>query len=192
MSSPNTVPVEASDGDHNHWFTEKVHAHDSALRSYLNGSCPTVRASVDDVVQESYLRIWMARAEQPIQSARAFLFRVARNVVLDLIRHNRASPIDNVSHLEGLAVLEDGPDAAEFAARRERINLLAQAIAELPHRCREIFILHKIKGYSRKEVAAQLGLSDRTVGVQSDRAVKRCADFLRKRGVNGLFDDAAP
>lgn len=191
MSSHNTVPVQASDGDHDHWFTEEVHSHDSALRSYLKGSFPTYRASVDDVVQESYLRIWKARAEQPIQSARAFLFRVARNVVLDLIRHNRASPIDNVSHLDGLPVLEDKPDAAEIVARRERIDFLAEAIAELPRRCREVFILHKIKGFSRKEVAAQLGLSDRTVGVQSDHGVRRCADFLRKRGVNGLFDDAA-
>lgn len=192
VGSQNIVPARAPDSDRDHWFTEEVHPHDSALRSYLNGSFPTARGSVDDVVQESYLRILKARAEQPIQSARAFLFRVARNVVLDLLRHNRASPIDNVSHLEGLSVLEDSPDAAEIAARRERIGLLAEAIAELPRRCREIFILHKIKGFSRKEVAAQLGLSDRTVGVQSDRAVRRCADFLRGRGVNGLFEDETP
>ncbi|MBL8829931.1 MAG: hypothetical protein JNM18_23330, partial [Planctomycetaceae bacterium] len=41
------------------------------------------------------------------------------------------------------------------------------------------------EGYSRKEVAARLGLSDRTVGIQTERAVKRCAAYLRKRGVNG-------
>lgn len=173
------------------WFAEEVHRHDSSLRSYLNHSFPTVREDVDDVVQESYLRMWKVRAAQPIHSAKAFLFRVARNIALDRIRHHQASPIDNVSHLEGLSVLEDKPNAAEDVSRRERIRLLADAIADLPTRCRETFILHKIKGLSRKEVAAQLRLSDRTVGVQTERACKRCAEYLRKRGVNGLFDDDA-
>lgn len=171
---------------------DEVHPHDSSLRSYLSGAFPTVRGNVDDVVQESYLRMWKARvAWAPILSARAFLFKVARNVALDLIRHDRASPIDSVSHLASLSVVIDEPDAAESAARQERILLLAEAIAALPARCREAFILHKIKGLSRKEVAAQLGLSDRTVGVQTDRAIKRCADYFRRRGINGLFDDDA-
>lgn len=189
MSPPNTAPLPAPATEQTRWFAKEVHPHDSALRAYLNGSFPTVREQVDDVVQESYLRIWKARAVHPIQSAKAFLFRVARNVALDLARHNQASPIDPVRHLEGLSVLEDGPDAAETASRQERVRLLAEAIALLPSRCREVFILHKIKGFSRKEVATQLGLSERTVGVQTERAVKRCADFLRKRGVNGLFED---
>lgn len=172
------------------WFAQEVYPHHSALRSYLRVSFPLVR-DVDDVLQESYVRVWRARAAQPIQSAKAFLFRVARNIAVDFVRHHRASPVDAVSQLDFLAVLEDGPNAAETADRKEKVRLLAEAIACLPARCREIFILHKIKGLSRKEVATQLGLSDRTVGVQTGRAVKRCAAYLRNRGVNGLFDDAS-
>jgi RNA polymerase sigma factor (sigma-70 family) len=147
-----------------------------------------MRAEVEDVIQESYLRTWKARAAQPILSARAFLFRVARNLALDVVRRRQASPIDRVRHLEGLSVIEDKPDAAEAVSRQDRICLLAEAIARLPDRCREIFILHKIKQLSRHEVATQLGLSERTVEVQTARANRRCADYLRKRGVNGLFN----
>jgi RNA polymerase sigma factor (sigma-70 family) len=143
------------------------------------------------VVQESYLRVWRARAVQPILSAKAFLFKVARHVALDRVRHDRASPIEASGHLRGLAVLEEGPDAAEAAGRQERVRLLAEAAASLPARCREIFILHKIKGYSRREVALQLGLAEKTIDVQTTRALKRCAAFLRRRGVNGLFDHDA-
>lgn len=191
MSSPETVSSQASAAEQSRWFTEEVYPHDSSLRSYLNGSFPTVREEVDDVIQESYLRVWRARAAQPIQSAKGFLFRIARNLAIDVLRHNQASPIDAVTHLAALPVFEDGLDAAESAGRQERIALLADAIADLPGRCREVFILHKIKGYSRKEVAAQLGLSDRTVGVQTERAVKRCAAYLKKRGVSGLFKNEA-
>jgi RNA polymerase sigma factor (sigma-70 family) len=173
------------------WFANEVRSHDAALRSYLHGAFPSMRTEVEDVIQESYLRTWKARAAQPIVSARAFLFRVARNLALDAVRHNQASPIDRVRHLEGLSVLEDKPDAAEAASRHERVCLLADAIAQLPGRCREIFILHKIKQFSRREVATQLGLSERTVEVQTARAVRRCAEYLRKCGVNGMFDDEA-
>lgn len=191
MVNPPDTLSEESTSERTRWFAEEVYPHDASLRSYVAGSFPAVREEVNDVVQESYLRIWKARAAQPILSARAFLFRIARNVALDLVRHHQASPIDSGSRLEGLTIIEDGLNVAEAAGRQERIRLLADAIAGLPRRCREVFILHKIKGYSRKEVADQLGLSDRTVGVQTERAVRRCADYMRRRGVNGHFYDEA-
>lgn len=191
MIPSNPAPERAPEVERTRWFTDEVHLHDASVRSYLSQSFPLARENVDDLMQESYLRIWKARAVQPIESARAFLFRVARNVALDLLRRHRASPIEAVPRLDDLPVLEDEPDAADAAGRRERVRLLAEAIAALPARCREVFILHKIRGFSRKETAALLGLSDRTVGVHTDRAVKRCAEFLRRRGVGGLFDDEA-
>jgi RNA polymerase sigma factor (sigma-70 family) len=47
------------------WFAEEVHTHDSQLKSYLRSSFPALR-DVDDVVQESYLRIWRRQLVRPI------------------------------------------------------------------------------------------------------------------------------
>jgi RNA polymerase sigma factor (sigma-70 family) len=182
VSDPPVSPPPAQ------WFAEEVQAHEASLRSYLHHAFPAVR-DVDDVVQESFLRIWKARATQPIRSARAFLFIVARRIAIDLVRRNRISPIASVSHLPGLPVIEDRPGVIEDVGRRERIELLAEAIAGLPARCREVFILHKIQAFSRKEVAAQLGLSEKTVEVQTARAMRRCEAHFRRRGVKGLFDE---
>lgn len=113
------------------WFAEDVHPHDSLLRSYLRGRFPKVR-DIDDVVQESYLRIWKARALHPIDSAKAFLFRIARNLALDTVRRGRNSPIDSVTDLAGLFVIEDKPDAASVATRQQEIEMLVEAIATLP------------------------------------------------------------
>jgi len=168
--------------DHSQWFTEEVHAHDSSLKAYLRGSFPAVR-DVEDVVQESYLRIWKARAAQPIQCARAFLFRVARNVALNLLSRERVSPIDPVMDLAALPVVEESPNAAAAACVREELLLLAQAIDSLPARCREIVILRRIKHVSQKEIAARLGIAEETVEVQVVRGVKRCGDYLRRHGV---------
>lgn len=170
------------------WFAEEVHPHGGALRSYLRRSFPAVR-DVDDVVQESYLRVWTARAGQPIRCARAFLFKVARHVALDLVRRHRASPIAEVRDFDALSVVEDKPNAADALSTAEKIQLIAEAIAALPPRCREIIVRRKLQGVSQREVAAQLGLSEKTVEVQVARGVRRCEEFVRARGIVSLFED---
>jgi RNA polymerase sigma-70 factor (ECF subfamily) len=162
------------------WFAEDVHPHDASLRAFLRGRFPAVR-DVDDVVQESYLRIWKARALHPIDSAKAFLFRVARNLALDTLRRGRHSPIDGVTDLAALFVIDERPDAAAAAARQQEIDLLVDAIDALPARCREIFILRKLQGVSQKDIAARLGLSEQTVQVQAARGLRRVAEDLRHR-----------
>lgn len=175
-------PVSEREPDRARWFIDEVHAHDSSLRAYLRGSFPLVR-DVDDVVQESYVRVWKARPAEPIRSARAFLFRVARHLALDWLRRDRSSPIDGVTDLADLRVLDNGPGVAESACVQEETALLLAAIDALPPRCREIVILRKLRGLPQKEIAARLGLSEQTVQVQIGRGVRKCEEFLRRRGV---------
>ncbi|MES2697749.1 MAG: sigma-70 family RNA polymerase sigma factor [Verrucomicrobiota bacterium] len=170
------------------WFEEEVHPHGPDLRSYLRRSFPAVR-DVDDVVQESYLRVWTACAAQPIRCARGFLFKVARHLALDLVRRDRASPLAAVRDFDALSVVEEKAHAVDVLSTREKIQLVASAVATLPARCREIIVLRKFHGLSQREVAQRLGLSERTVEVQVSRGVKRCEQFLRARGIHNLFDD---
>ncbi|MBI5382328.1 MAG: sigma-70 family RNA polymerase sigma factor [Opitutae bacterium] len=174
------------------WFLEEVRPHESSLRSYLHHAYPSL-PDVDDLVQESYLRIWKARAGRPVASAKAFLFRVARHIAIDGLRRRRISPVNVVTDLAALRVIEEGPGVAESACRHEEIAVLADAIDSLPARCREIVILRKLRGVPQKAIAAQLGLSEQTVQVQVSRGVKRIAKFLARRGVRSptsLSDEA--
>jgi RNA polymerase sigma-70 factor (ECF subfamily) len=170
------------------WFADEVHPHDAHLRAYLRGAFPAV-CDVDDVVQESYLRVWRVRAEGPIRSARAFLFTVARRLAIEGVRRRIASPIDSVEDLARLPVVDEADDVARETELRERVAILGEAISELPQRCREVFVLHKIHSLSRRETAERLGLAEKTVEVQTARAMDRCGEFLRRRGVTGLFSD---
>jgi RNA polymerase sigma factor (sigma-70 family) len=191
MSAPsaNDAPAAAAP-DHTRWFAEEIQPHESSLRSFLRGTFPAVQ-DVDDVVQESYLRTLRAKTAQPIRCAKAFLFTVARRLALDIARHERASPIAAVADFEALRVIDDRVDVAGEVARRERIALFADAIASLPDRCRDVFILHKINGYSRRETAHHLDIAEKTVEAHAAHAMQRCGEYLRRRGITSFSSHEA-
>jgi RNA polymerase sigma factor (sigma-70 family) len=162
------------------WFTEEVYPHDTTLKAYLRGTFPSV-GEVEDVVQESYLRLWKMRAREPIRSAKALLFTIARRLALDLLRRNRRSPLVPVKDIGELFVSEMMPNPFEATASAQDVSLLAEAIDALPARCREVFVLCQVERFSQREVAGRLGISENTVAVQSARGLIRCEDFVRRR-----------
>jgi len=178
-------PDQASAAEEAQWFTQEVHPHESSLRAYLRGSFPAVR-DVDDVIQESYLRILRRSTGQRIASAKAFLFTVARRLALDHLRHNRRSPIETVGELAALGVVEDRASIIEIISEEEKIRLLGQAIGSLPTRCREIIFLHKIKGLSQREVAVELRVSEKIVEHDVAVGVKRCQAYFRRFGITSF------
>ncbi|MGH7944143.1 MAG: RNA polymerase sigma factor [Opitutaceae bacterium] len=189
MSSPTTTSDQAPTADQTQlrWFTEEVHAHDASLKSYLRGSFPSER-DLDDVVQESYLRIWKARTREPINSVKAFLFRVARNIALDRTRRHRTSPLGNVGNLDASCVMDDRPGVIEIVSEGEKERLLSDALSALPPRAHELIILCKLNGLSHRAAAEKLGISERTVDEHLLRGTKRLGEELRKRGLCDLYE----
>jgi len=186
-ATPNQAEPPLPSADLPRWFNEEVHRHESALRAYLHGSFPAVR-DVDDVVQESYLRIWQARAARPIHSARGFLFRIARNLALDFVRRERTSPVAAVGDLTALPVVQEGPDAAALASTQEKIHLLATALVALPPVCRQVVMLRKLQNLSRAATATRLGIAEKTVDEHLARGLRKLGQNLRARGVGGYYE----
>lgn len=170
------------------WFAEEIQPHGQSLRSYLQGSFPTIH-DVDDVVQESFLKVWKTKTSQPINSAKGFLFKVARHLAIDIIRRERRSPIEHVGTLQELNVSEDRPAISSKVSRNEKIQLLISAIDSLPPKCRQVVVLRKLKDVPVHQIAEQLGISDKGVEIQLTRGIARCREYLIKRGVRSLFDD---
>lgn len=183
---PRTRAMPPQDTEQARWFVDEVHAHDASLKAYLRGAFPAVN-EVDDVVQESYLRIWRKRTEEPIRSAKNFLFRVARNLALDLVRRRASSPVHAVGDLAGLPVMAEQPGAIERLGSGEKLRLLGEAIAVLPPRSRELIVLCKIQGLTHREAAERLGLSVKTVDEHILRGLKRLGAELRARGLDQHF-----
>ncbi|MCX6944511.1 MAG: sigma-70 family RNA polymerase sigma factor [Opitutales bacterium] len=168
--------------DQAHWFTTEVQVHEAMLRAWLGRRFPAL-ADVDNLVQEAMLRVWQAHEAGPIASGKGFLFTTARNLALDELRRRQIVTFESVAEMAELPVYEDGPSAAEAAAKQQELELLTQALQQLPDRCRQVLTLRKIYGLSQRDIAAQLGISEHTVEAQVGNGLRRCAAFLALHGL---------
>lgn len=175
-----TIPVV--DSKQELWFSEQVLPHEPGLRAWLRARFPSL-ADGDDVVQESYFRLMRARRSREVGDAKAYLFTTARNVVFDLFRRKRATPVVALAEVDGAAVVEERTGVAEAACTAQEIEILRQAIDALPDRCRAVIILQKIHGLSNQEIAERLELSVHTVNAQMVIGLARCRRYLLARGV---------
>ena len=169
------------------WFTDEVHAHDSQLKAYLRSAFPAVRSEVDDVVQESYLRIWKARAAQPIKSAKAFLFTIARHLALDTLRKGKNFPLETGCDSAVLRVLDPNPDAAQTLLTDDLFDHVVEVLVALPERYRNVIVLHKLQGLSHAEIAVRLNLTERTAQKYCSVGLELCAARLGGKGIHNFF-----
>jgi RNA polymerase sigma factor (sigma-70 family) len=140
---------------------------------------------VDDLLQETYARLLVATSSggADVRSVRALALSIARNVALDWLRHRKVVPMDLVSDLGALDVLDEKAQVEEIVNSHQELALLAEVIAELPRRCRQAFTLRRIYGLSQREIAKQLRIAEATVEQLLARAVRRCAERLLTREV---------
>lgn len=180
MSYPS--PVLLGSVEQSQWFSQAIRPHEGELRAYLRGRFPTL-PDVDDLVQETYARLIKARATGQATLTRAYLFVVARNVALDLIRREKVVAIDRLAEVDDLYVVEERPDAAETLNHEQELALLDDAMRALPPRCREILTLRRIEGLSHRAIAEQLGIAESTVNAQLAIGLMRCRRYLCAHGV---------
>ncbi|MCI4588853.1 RNA polymerase sigma factor [Sphingobium sp. BYY-5] len=137
----------------------------------------------DDVLQELWLK---ARTVQPgpIDNGRAYLYRMAQNLVVDRLREKRRRMErdrrwnDQATDFAaaGIEAVDHSQTAEDEILAREEVATLASAIANLPDGARRAFELHKLDGLSHAEVAQRLGISKS--GVEKHMAV--AMKYLRR------------
>ena len=167
--------------DNSKWFTAERAPHEQALRAYLRGLVNP--SEIDDIVQETYVRLLRARDRGDIVSPRGLLFATARNAARDLFRRRTTANTISVADVADSRVIDNAPNAAENASRHQETDLLAAAIAELPPRCREILVLRKFENLSHREIAQKLGISEHTVESQLTKGLHRCVKFFARHGL---------
>jgi RNA polymerase sigma-70 factor (ECF subfamily) len=153
---------------------------DLLYREYAPGLRRRLRArfgsseEANDLVQDAFARMLGARATDGLREPAAFLNRIVRNLLIDHSRRlfTRAShvPLD----IE-IAIPPDQGEQIELEQMRERYR---DAVALLPPRMQEVFVLHRIEGLTYKQVAARLDISVRTVEWHIAEAIVRISRGL--------------
>lgn len=145
-------------------------------------------SDVDELLQETYARLLVAGAapqESEVRSMRAFCLTVARNVALDWLRRQQVVPLELVSDMESLDVLDESAQIEEIVNAHQELALLAEAVAAMPRRCRQTFTLRKVYGFTQKEIAERLSISENTVEQHLMKAARRCAEVLYDSPLSG-------
>ena len=128
------------------------------------------RTDAEDILQEVFYELTEAyRIMKPVEQAGAWLYRVARNRIIDRFRKKQPEPFGEVPEGadEGMRFedLLPSPDAGPEAAYARGVLLdeLQAALEELPEEQREVFVGHEVDGRSFKQIAADTGVSVNTL-----------------------------
>ena len=143
---------------------------------------------IEDIVQETYVRICQLDNEQSIQQPTSFLMKTARNLAFDHLKKAETRLSEGVADESAYHVNHhsEKDDMFEQAASNEEFSHFCEAVRELPVQCRRVFVLKKVYGYSQKEIARELSLSESTVEKHIAQGFKRCVMYMKRIERNGL------
>lgn len=155
------------------------------LRSFIRKHVADT-GEAEDILQDVFYELLEAyRLMKPVEHVTAWLFRVARNRMVDLFRRNKPASLNSpASAEEDGGTLEDllpSPDAGPEAvyARSLLLEALEEALEELPEAQREVFIAHEVQGQSFKEISAETGVSVNTLLSRKHYAVTHLRQRLQ-------------
>lgn len=161
------------------WFRDNLLPHEPMLRAWLKSQFPREQ-DLDDVVQDTFLRVLRARESGEVRSPRALLFATARNLVIQNMRKAVRHGEFHLADWDELCVLDEEAGVAKAVARAEQLEILTSAIQSLPTRCRRILTLRKIYGMSQQAIAKELGISVSTVESQGIIGMRKLAQYFAR------------
>ncbi len=166
------------------WFIHEVLPLEAALTSFLQHNWRN-RADIADLRQDVYERVCEAAATQIPDNTKAFVFRTARNLLINRVKREHVVPIEAVSDLDALGIALDAPGPERSVLARDELRRLQAALDDLPPRCREAVTLGRIQGLSGREIAARMGISEAAVSMHLDHGIRVLVD-----AVYGAPDDS--
>ena len=171
MMPPSTI------NELDHWFINEVLPLEPLMVGYLRRNWRNAD-EIDDLRQDVYVHVYEAAENARPAFVKAFVFTVARNLLIDRARRSKVVSIDSAADAAALDVGIDELSPERHAIGRQDLFLLQHALAALPPRCREVVELRKLVGLSQREVAERLGIAEATVEKQISKGIRALADAM--------------
>lgn len=137
----------------------------------------------EDIVSECFLKLWRGRTEfQTTQNIKAFLYISCRNACLNHLKYLKRR---NAAQELYFGQLQEGEDTILYQIiETEVLGILSKEIEELPDKCREVFKMIYVDNKKTDEIAADLGISVKTVRGHKARAIELLKTQLLKKGMS--------
>jgi RNA polymerase sigma factor (sigma-70 family) len=181
-------------------LTETIRRERGRLGGFIRRRVPDP-GDAEDILQDVFFELVEAyRLPEPIEQVGAWLFRVARNRIVDRFRKKREMPLPHAAQGQDdggdgddggghwlervLPAAGSSPDVAY--ERRQMLEAIAAALDELPASQREVFIAHELDGRSFKDLAAHSGVKVNTL-----LGMKRLAVLHLRRRLQPLHDETS-
>ncbi len=151
--------------------------HGPELRRYVGRRLDNT-ALASDMVQDAFLRL----AEQPagqVQDFRAYLYRIARNLLLDHAKQERRRQTFAAPHEYLSLFTDDAPSPEDAADARLKLERLQAVVGELPLRTQQVFVLTRIDGLTHEAAARRLKISESAVQKHLAAAIRHVMLRLR-------------
>jgi len=170
--------------DRHEWFLNQVFCHrrmlQKYLRTYLNSD-----EDIEDVIQDTYLRIYGIQDFTTVESPKALLITIAHNLAVELGRRRVSRATDAVADFDALGVSSGSPQLEEQLDARRRFEAFCSAVDSLPPICRRVFVLRKVYKLSQAEISTVLGIAESTIEKHVAKGLVRCRDHLRNHDLTG-------
>jgi RNA polymerase sigma-70 factor (ECF subfamily) len=149
------------------WFKTVILPQEAALRGRLRRILPSTH-ELEDMVAEVLTRAYATENWENVTTGRAYLFTIARNLVIDTARRNKVVSFETIADLE---LLQGDHNVEAQLHAREALRQVQTIVDSLPIQCRRVFILRRVHEKSMLEIADEMSLSVSTVEKHLAKAI---------------------
>jgi RNA polymerase sigma-70 factor (ECF subfamily) len=171
------------------WVSSNVLPFEAEIRERLGRVCKNA-AEIDDVIQEVYCRILKLDSIEQIREPKGYILRMAKNIVIDQLRHESVVEIETMANLEELVQEDPAPGPERVALARAELTWVLGLISGLPDRCKQVIRARRIYGLSQKATAATLGVTENVVENETMRGMAILSERIASVGMPAGLDRA--
>ena len=125
-----------------------------------------------DLCQEVFVRLLRVDREERFKNPRAYMYTIARNLIVDHLRREKRRNTDPVSGYELLNIPDEHPTPERVVSDRKNLSFIREVLLALPERTKHIFYLARVEGLTYREVAARLNISESSVQKHLAKAIE--------------------
>ena len=148
------------------------------LVSFFNRKLP-IGEDPEDMTQQVFIKLMHAVKQTKFTFSKNLIFVIARNALIDRMRWRRSHYVDQHDMVDENIINSEAPLPDRILEGKQRLDIFFGHLDDLPLRCRQVFLLHRVYNLSQKQVAERLGISLSTVHKHMMNAMGKLQDNLQ-------------